>query len=335
MSENTTGGWDAITARLTEAFPDQPNAPQWAPPLPPQFGDVPINGISVYRATEPVPHWLYVTYGFSDLFDAGLDFGVPEESAFGFELVFRLADDAALDRQAEPPMWVVSLLVNMAKYVFSSGNRFRPGHHLPTNGPINLATPDTLLRGLGFLEDAQLGTIATPNGSVRFLHAFGVTERELRAGRRWNMRSFLELVTQRHRVTDLDRAEVLDDPAFADEVERRTQAEGSTTGTLFVDQLAISQDGATHVLEIGATAAPGVAELLPLRIPFGWPLVLVHVGHEVTVTLDADAMPADTARELAAKLRPEAGEYGAGDWVIRVVQSTIRDPEGNVVDVVG
>jgi len=64
----------------------------------------------------------------------------------GFEVVFRLEDDAALDPQAEPPMWVVSPLVNLAKYVFSSGNRFRPGHHLPTSAPISLATPDSLLR---------------------------------------------------------------------------------------------------------------------------------------------------------------------------------------------
>ena len=56
-----------------------------------------------------------------------------EFSGWGFEFTFRLARESGED---EVPMFPMSLLQNLAKYVNSSGNIFGPGHHLPLNGPI-------------------------------------------------------------------------------------------------------------------------------------------------------------------------------------------------------
>ena len=51
-------------------------------------GNDPLDGISVYTAKEPIEHWHFVTYGFSELYEK--ETGDPENSGFGFELTFRL-----------------------------------------------------------------------------------------------------------------------------------------------------------------------------------------------------------------------------------------------------
>ncbi len=65
-------GWEAITEACERIYPDQV-APFHISTLVPSFlsnddSDDPLDGISVYRATQPRPHWHYVTYGLSDLY---------------------------------------------------------------------------------------------------------------------------------------------------------------------------------------------------------------------------------------------------------------------------
>ena len=47
----------------------------------------------------------------------------------GFELTFRLADDEAM-KAKEPPTWPLSLLQNLARYVFRTGNGFAPNQQI-------------------------------------------------------------------------------------------------------------------------------------------------------------------------------------------------------------
>jgi len=60
-------------------------------------GNDSLDRISVYTATEPMEHWHFVTYGFSELYEKEKE--DPEHSGFGFELTFRLAK---ADRETEP-----------------------------------------------------------------------------------------------------------------------------------------------------------------------------------------------------------------------------------------
>lgn len=76
-------------------------------------GPDPLDGVSVYRASEPVPHWHYVSYGFSDLpATAPQNGGDPKEvtSGYGFEMTFRLADPQSQVCDSNPPKWPVSLM---------------------------------------------------------------------------------------------------------------------------------------------------------------------------------------------------------------------------------
>jgi suppressor of fused len=78
-------------------------------------GPDPLEGLSVYRNPGPPPHWHFVTYGFSELYEkAGQD---SDLSGYGFELTFRLA----AGEEAEPPAWALNLLQNLGCYAFETG----------------------------------------------------------------------------------------------------------------------------------------------------------------------------------------------------------------------
>ncbi|GAA3863289.1 suppressor of fused domain protein [Tessaracoccus defluvii] len=86
--DDSAPGWDAIDAALLPLYPEQ--EPGHYGSLPGMAGgNNPLQGISVYRRTDPVPHWHFVTYGFTELF--GKETDDPETSGFGFELTMRLA----------------------------------------------------------------------------------------------------------------------------------------------------------------------------------------------------------------------------------------------------
>jgi hypothetical protein len=169
-------GWDALDGVFEAQFPGQ--SPQhWKPNdvhLPAQDG---VWGISAYRDRDA---WLYVTYGLTDLFEL---FRPPEEgsagdgvkwSGFGFEITIRV-----LSSEAEPPLWPVSLLEKLGKYVYQTQTGFEHGHRLDPGGPITGGHPPTRLTALAFANDPILEAIETPLGRVEFITAVGITAEEL------------------------------------------------------------------------------------------------------------------------------------------------------------
>ena len=130
--EPSTAGWDAINAALAKVYGQGEPPYHYGTVLPAALGGKdPLQGISVYQRDAPVPHWHYITYGFSELYDKESE--DPEVSGFGFEMTFRLAL-----YEEEPPRWALNLLQNLARYVFRSGNPFDAGHYLDCQGPIAL-----------------------------------------------------------------------------------------------------------------------------------------------------------------------------------------------------
>ncbi|MDP9122558.1 MAG: suppressor of fused domain protein, partial [Acidobacteriota bacterium] len=233
-------------------------------------GPDPLDGISVYPRDTPVPHWHFVTYGLSELYEKESD--DPSTSGYGFELTLRLRRTTG---DAEPPAWAINFLQNLARYVFSSGNAFAAGHHMDLNGPIALDR-ETAIRAVAFTPDPELEPLATPFGRVELLEVVGLTLDELRAIKAWNTAGLLELLAGRLPllVTDLGRASSLSDPSFAAEVARRTAAEGSSTGTLFIAAARFQVRRSPSLrrrLEIvlGVTGARELKVVLPGRLPRG------------------------------------------------------------------
>ncbi|WP_130873640.1 suppressor of fused domain protein [[Pseudopropionibacterium] massiliense] len=344
-------GWEAITEACERVYPDQ-IAPFHIGTLVPSFlsddePDEPLDGISVYRAMQPRPHWHYVTYGLTDLYgeQGGSADGV---SGYGFELTFRLADDEAV-RAKEPPAWPLNLLQNLARYVLRTGNGFAPNHHIDANGPISLEE-ETTQTALGFIEDPDLGSIETPNGSVQFVQLVGLTAEDLDDVNNWDAEKFFALLTDSHPkgVTDLRRASLRATPEIAARISEGRKKDGSQMGQVFIDVLRIASEGGMPVLTIGARVAGVLGERLNSRLPHGREFLLhspdaellflpggrtgIQLGaKEATLTLD----PADLSR-LAATLRARAGQYMAPDGVIWNVERTeITDNDGNVIETIG
>lgn len=164
MSENAEleqAGFDAIAEALRRLYPGQDGF-YYGTIIPYVLGGQdPLSGVEVWKSVRGTPHWHYVTYGFSELYEKESD--DPAVSGFGFELTFRLKRG----EEKDPPVWPVSLLQNLARYVFSSGNVFGAGHHMDANGPIALDT-DTKLTALGFMPTPNWGNWTLQTAALPF-----------------------------------------------------------------------------------------------------------------------------------------------------------------------
>lgn len=348
---NTSTGWDAISSACAVLYPGQE---------PKHFGTLisyrlggpdPLQGISAWKRTEPVPHWHFVTYGFSELYEKESD--DKDVSGYGFELTFRLKTSP--DAQ-EPPVWPLNFLQNLARYVFQSGNVFRNGDWMTANGPIAL-TEDTRICSMGFVGDPELQTIQTPNGQVEFLQVVGLTKDEESAAKQWKTNKLLEALKPGMPlwITDLARPSLLTQPDIRNLVAQGTQEDGSSTGYLWTDVLGWRKENrflakAVTVLELGARQIEELTALLPLRLPFGRPFRII--GKDTSIVLapgeqnglreEEGALHVDltdeTVREIASTLKAQRGTYHLSTFkALRfVVEPTqIKDAQGNVIQTVG
>ncbi|GIP21892.1 suppressor of fused domain protein [Paenibacillus sp. J22TS3] len=346
-------GWDAIDEQLKGIYGDQ--EPKHYGTMIPYIlgGPDPLDGISAYLRAEPVPHWHFVTYGFSELYEKESE--NVEESGYGFELTFRLRK---LDDEDEPPAWALNLLQNMGRYVFGSGNTFKSGDYLDANGPIALEH-DTRLTALAFIQDPELPEIQTPNGSVAFLQMVGITQNELEAMQAWNTVGVLTEALSSGLlplyVTDLFRPSLLDDAELARKLRQGAEREGSSTGFLFVDQLGWEEKkglfrGTSYTLVIGAKQASVISQVLPgralkeraLRLSSRDTLVVLRQGDQPGVQQQESGielvLSEEAIRELSTRLSPVAQEFKLSsfkDLTVKIVRTEIKDQQGRVVDTIG
>lgn len=339
-------GWDAIDAALDRRYPGvEPK--HYATLLKWRVGGPdPLDGISFYERTDPVPHWHVVSYGMSELYMKESE--NADESGWGFEFTFRVGRDPA---DPEPPIWAANLLQNLARYVYQTGNWFAVNHHMDLNGPIALDR-QTLIRAIAFVEDPELGGIDTPHGRVQFLQIVGLTLDEYAATQAWSVQSVLDLAAEYLPlfVTDLARPSLTDDPTFAEAVEQGRRRDGSSTSSLAVAEFGWSTEGDAVRLVFGAHIVERVANTLRGRLPFGRSLGVIgpessaqfssgSYGYgpggegELLVSLTDEALDG-----LTSVLVPLAGMTevpGAPGLIVEVTQSLIRDGEGNVVETIG
>ena len=129
-----------------------------------------LDHIAWYRQEGENPHWLFVTYGFSELDEKVTD--DPMVSGCGYELTFRLA---RMD-ETEPHEWVHRMLGDYADYVFTTWKAFTPYDYME----YTMDTPEpSTFTGALFVPDAELKEIDTPNGKVQFFQILPILKDEL------------------------------------------------------------------------------------------------------------------------------------------------------------
>jgi hypothetical protein len=248
-------------------------------------------------------------------------------------------------------MWPISLMQNLARYVFETGAVLWPNHHMDANGPIAQGST-TALQALLFARDPELGEISTPHGRLTFVQVIGITLDELAAIKAWNSAAYMGLGRERNPllVTDLDRSSLLSDETFAAEVASRTAAEGSSLAGLNVDVLRWTESDGVVRVTFGAYAIQGVADLIRRRVACGQGAWIE--SRDASLQLDpaeewriapGDAlltisMPAAAALALADALRPIVGTYEtpeAPGLVIEVEETILRDSKGAEIGRVG
>lgn len=346
MGEETadSSGFDAICDVMEKHFPDQEGL-FYGTVVPYSLGgEDPLDGVEIWDAADGAPHWLYVSYGFSELYEKECE--DPDISGYGFELTFRLKKGS----EDSPPIWPVNLMQNLARYVFSSGNAFADGHHMDCNGPIALET-DTALTALAFRTDPVFGEIDTPNGHVTFLQMVGITADEMEALMCWNCDSFLREMDRAFLlcITDLDRPSMMGDPSFRSVWEEGVEKDGSSTSGLYVETMSLKMENGRGTIITGAGNINILCSMLRARVGKGRSLTVY--GPESTVSFIPDdeavvamegdmmavGMPSDSVEEVCRTLLPKAGSYILGcvpiDFVIQPTE--ILDSKGNVISTMG
>ncbi|MDE1900747.1 MAG: suppressor of fused domain protein [Alphaproteobacteria bacterium] len=176
FTEDDSPGWSSIDSALEKIYGTQKPLIHYAPKLPPVIGGQGPDGVSLYLADG---YLHFISYGFSELHyneeSAGKEF-----SKWGFELTFRLKIDTPVTQETAP-RWPISVMQNLYNYVNKSQRWFEPMQAIPvTDRPINLDVnlSESVITGLGFVEDPKLKSIDTPHGRVQFIQMIGLTQSE-------------------------------------------------------------------------------------------------------------------------------------------------------------
>lgn len=347
--EAATPGWDAIREACERIYPDQLDPLHYATIIKYALGgNDPIDGVSIYRVKEPRPHWHYVSFGFSDLYGDQDGPDQDGESGYGFELTFRLADDEALTSE-HAPVWPISLMQNLARYVFSTGNTFDAGHHLDANGPIE-ADGNTRLSAIGFVVDPALGIIDTPSGQVKFLQMLGLTGDDLADAKAWHSTKLYELLMSVYPlgITDMNRDSLNADEEIAAKIAAGKETDGSGLGYVYTDVLDITETDGEVQVTLGALTMTQLGDMLRYRLPHGLPfrlagpdqMLIFEPGEETSVVVENDTatliLTADDLTWFRATVKPEAGDYVDPSGVRwHIEQTKITNAAGEVVETVG
>jgi suppressor of fused len=346
---SATNGWTAIDRVFKTLYPKQ--EPQhWGTLLRWCLGgNDPLDGISAYLATEPVPHWHFVSYGLSELYEKESE--NKDWSGWGFEFTFRLARKK---NEKSPSMWALGFLQNLARYVFQTGNTFAEYHHIDLNGPIALES-DTKIRAVLFLRDQQTEPLSTLNGKLNFLQIVGITLDELEAVMLWDCEKVLKLLVKKYPrlVTDLDRDSILDDPAIRKKVAAGIARDGSSVGDIAVGEgvtwIANKRKKPIAVeLTISTLVLSRLRYLLPGRTLFDREFQLSGkaqnvrfvLGKSVSCEVSDNTLIVTLTREVAEEMHDtfqdndQPGEHcwpSFPNFIVKVEQSIIKDSTGKVV----
>jgi hypothetical protein len=290
--EDSAPGWEAIDQALETLYSEE-EPHHWGPEVPRLAGgEEPLDGVSAYPSERGgIPHWHYVSYGLTELFDKESD--DAEVSGFGFELTFRLKRET----EEDPPLWPVDLMQSLARYVFESGNPFAAGHGISVGGTIAHHL-DSELTAITFIDDPELGAIETPYGRASFLQIVPLTEDEFEARKRWSTDELLALMRGGNPllVTDLGRGSILNDESVRAAVEAGVQRDGSSLGEMLAN-VAWSEENGRYRVKIGVREATELVRAIGSRLQHNREFGLL--GDEQGVAIFPSDEPAITVSEEA------------------------------------
>lgn len=219
--EGQAPGLDAINQALTHFYGQKPDRKFSERELT-SSGSPALESISVYRSQSERPHWHYVTFGFSELFEKESE--DPNLSGLGFELTFRLL---VTDSEASPPQWPCELLNDLARTIFENGTHLQPGHHFEFQNSIS-TTASSKLNAILVAKDMELETLQTKFGRVEFLQVVGITADEVGILKLLRGDKFIDLVKNNLGallLTDINRGSIADDPRVAAQIKESGTAD--------------------------------------------------------------------------------------------------------------
>lgn len=332
-------GWDEIDKSLEKLYKN--TKPLHFGNVSP-FGERKLKGISVYDVRGDNPHWHFITYGLTELYEKESD--NKEKSGYGFELTFRLKKDR---NETDIPNWAINFLNNISSYVFRTGTIFNEGHYLNTNGPIS-TSKDTDLKAIVFSKDIKLkDTVKTPNGEMKFIQVTGITIDELEAMIAWNPDKVLKLLELPFNMTDLERESKLSQE-IAEKVKEGIETEGSSTKFLYVDDARMEMEY-RYILTLGALYINNLKNLLKAVVLKGETLT-IYSDYKINFTLSIENrvekndinydiyINKETVEELIERLETKAqiiilDTFNGFDVIIE--ESCIKDRYGNIIEVIG
>ncbi len=231
----------------------------------PEPGKRELAGCIAIRVEEPVPHWLVVSRGFTELGEKTEE--DPEVSGWGFELTCRLPA-----RSDEHDFgWVLNWMQNIADYLEDKVSFLEPYHHMP----MWKATQEDEIAAVVFVDDIELGPARSQNGSFNFLQMVGLTSGEHQALEAWDGRALVELMRQRDPLLlmDVQRRSYLRESEFVRAVEEGRERDGSSTGVSYGVSLLWFVEPREIQLHLDERAARLFRESVRARLSHGKPML--------------------------------------------------------------
>jgi suppressor of fused len=277
-----------------------------------------LEAISVYRSQADRPHWHFITFGFSELFEKESE--NSELSGLGFELTFRLATSTAIEPQT--PEWACRFLNDLARMILENGTHVQAGDHLALGSPI---APDSgsRLDSILFVRDSELGSIETKNGRVDFIQVVGLTSDERSLLERWRGEKFIEsakIVLGTQLITDLKRESFANNPVVIRSFDQAVTAGGVADVTI---DCAIAEWIFTYKASVllGVDCISQLQENLVSCISGGRRVtvkgaestIIFRKGKEANFTIENDVLIIDCtaadAQSFVTQLKPMPGSY--------------------------
>ena len=273
----------------------------------PEPGKLERAGCIAIRVEEPVPHWLVVSRGFTELEEKVEE--DPEVSGWGFELTCRLP--ARTDEYDFG--WVLNWMQNIADYLADKVTFLEAYHHMP----MWKATHEDEIAAVVFVDDIELRPARSRNGSFTFLQMVGLTSGEHKALEAWDGRALVELMRERDPLLlmDVQRRSYLRDPAFARAVDDGRARDGSSTAVQYSVSLLWFVEPREIQLHLDESAARLVREAAGARLSHGKPMLFfgdprksvrpdgsLSIHSQVNVSLRPEDGPSEIAEEEGRKL---------------------------------
>lgn len=219
--------------------------------LGPDEGGPPLSRIVAYRATEPQPHWHFVTCGLSA---SRFIEGYPEAGAV--ELTFRLGRKPS---EKTPPKWIAPFLQRLGRSAFSKGGRIAAAE------TVDLAPrweqPATALTAGYYMVDPLV-----PPGSIPLVQLVALTTAERGRVEAMSGRKSVELLLEiaPAGISDLGRARP--PPPSAPQARRPTPPPPPTPN---FKTIVVSKLGSRMRLAVDQAEVPALVEAISAAVRLG------------------------------------------------------------------